>query len=152
MVDYWLTNTYWISFRLLELHCEKGKDPWKFFTCHWIKVCAGSTVARAREMLTPLASHSDAINCQRQASLYHNKSSQRWPQGRSSRDDRTWWSHLSFESDHRTWGWGGGQLKGQSPKTSDPALEECTPATEWTEKVRVPSTVPELYYYPQFEE
>lgn len=74
------------------------------FTCHWIKVSAGGTVARAREMLTLLALHSDTINCLQLASLDLNKSSQRWPQGRSSRDDRTWWSHLSLESDHLTWG------------------------------------------------
>lgn len=43
---------------------------------------------------------------------------------------------------------GKGQLKRQNPKTSDAALEECTTAPEWTEKVRMPSPVPELYYYP----
>lgn len=128
----------WISFTFLELHCGEGRDKWKFFTCHWIKVSPGSTVARAREMLTLLAVHSDTINCLQQASLDLNKSSQRWPQGRSSRNDRTWWS----------WLWPShmeGQLKGQRPKTSDAALEECRTATKWTEKVSVPSTVPELY-------
>lgn len=123
---------------------SEGRDEWKFFTCPWIKVSAERTLATAREMLTLLAD-SDTINSPQQASLELNKSPQRWPQGRSSRDERTWWAHLSL--DHCTWG-GKGQLKRQSPKTSDAALEECTTALEWTEKVRVPSPVPELYYYP----
>lgn len=80
---------------------SEGRDEWKFFTCPWIKVSAERTLATAREMLTLLAD-SDTINSPQQASLELNKSPQRWPQGRSSRDERTWWAHLSL--DHCTWG------------------------------------------------
>lgn len=129
---------------LLCKNMSEGKKKWKFFSCRWIKVSAERTVARAREMLTLLA-NLDTRKSPQQASLDLNKSPQRWPQGRSSRDERTWWAHLSL--DHCMWG-GEGQLKRQSPKTFKAALEECTTAPVWTKKVRVPSTVPELYYYP----